>query len=87
MSSFPSPSGDHSLRYAGEFIHTNGLPKEAVIEWLEGAGGYCDCEAINNAEEQREDAVPGYRDLAPRDGVRGWFLHNTRRRLRRHASR
>jgi hypothetical protein len=58
---------DHSLRHANEFIQVNRLPKDAVIAWLEGAGGYCDCEAISNAEELLEDAIPGYRDLPPAD--------------------
>lgn len=62
---------DHSLRHASKFIHTNRLPMEAIIAWLEKAGGYCDCEAINNAEELLEDAVPGYHDLLPPDGVSG----------------
>ena len=62
---------DHSLRHASEFIHTNRLPKETIIAWLEKAGGYCDCEAINNAQELLEDAVPGYQDLLPPDGVPG----------------
>lgn len=66
---FPSAECDHSLRQASEFIRINGLPKEAIIAWLEKAGGYCDCEAINNAQQLLEDAVPGYQDLLPPDGV------------------
>jgi hypothetical protein len=61
----------HSLPHASEFIHTNRLPKEAIIAWLVKAGGYCDCEAIINAQELLEDAVPGYQDLLPPDGVPG----------------
>jgi hypothetical protein len=61
---------DDTLRHASEFIRANGLPAETVVAWLQGAGGYCDCEVFN-AEEALEDAVPGYRDLPPQDGVRG----------------
>ena len=67
-----SSSGcDDTLRYASEFIDANGLPEEMVVAWLESAGGYCDCEAISNAEQLLEGAVPGYRDLPPPEGVRG----------------
>jgi hypothetical protein len=62
---------DDTLRYAREFIHAQSLPEAPVLAWLESAGGYCDCEAISNAEGLLEDAVPGYRDLPPPDGIRG----------------
>ena len=42
---------DHTLRAAQEFIEQNGLPEEAIIDWLEKYGGYCDCEVIANVEE------------------------------------
>lgn len=58
---------DHSLRHTNELIYINRLPKDAIVAWLEGAGGFCDCEAISNAEELLEDAVPGYHDLPPAD--------------------
>jgi hypothetical protein len=61
---------DDTLHHAGEFIHANSLPEEAVVAWLEAAGGFCDCEVFN-AEELLEDAFPGYRDLPPPDGVHG----------------
>jgi hypothetical protein len=61
---------DDTLRHSGEFIRANDLPAETVIAWLEDKGGYCDCEVFN-AEEVLEDAVPGYRDLPPPEGVRG----------------
>jgi malonyl CoA-acyl carrier protein transacylase len=60
---------DDTLRHAREFIHANGLPEDTVIAWLDAAGGYCACEAISNAEELLEEAVPGYRDLPPPHGV------------------
>jgi len=61
---------DDTLRHANEFIRANDLPVEKVVAWLEDKGGYCDCEVFN-AEEVLEDAVPGYRQLPPPDGVRG----------------
>src|SRR5690242_2723555 len=48
---------DDTLRHAREFIRANGLPTETVVAWLEGMGGFCDCEVFN-AEEALEDAVP-----------------------------
>jgi hypothetical protein len=38
---------------------------------LDGVGGYCGCEAINNAEEVLEDAMPGYDGLLPPSDDRG----------------
>ena len=56
---------DHTLRHARDFIHSRGLPAEAVVRWLESNGGYCDCEVLMNVEQAVEEAVPGYKDLAP----------------------
>jgi hypothetical protein len=56
---------DNTLRHALVFIRDNGLPEEAVVDWLEENGGYCDCETLMNSEELVEEAVPGYRDLSP----------------------
>lgn len=56
---------DNTLRHALDFIHTNGLPEEAVVRWLEDNHGYCDCETLMNSEEVLEEAVPGYRDIEP----------------------
>jgi hypothetical protein len=61
---------DDTPRYAREFIHAQNLPEVPVIAWLETAGGHCDCEAINNAEELLEVAIPGYRGLPPPEGLR-----------------
>jgi hypothetical protein len=41
------------------------LSEGSIVGWLQKNGGYCDCEALNNAEEVVEDAVPGYRDANP----------------------
>jgi Protein of unknown function (DUF2695) len=61
---------DDTLRHVSEFIRANDLPAESVTVWLQDKGGYCDCEVFN-AEEVLEDAVPGYRDLLPPEGIRG----------------
>jgi Protein of unknown function (DUF2695) len=62
---------DDTPRFTIEFIRAQSLSEEAVLDWLEEAGGYCDCEAINNAEQVLEDAIAGYRDLPRPDGLRG----------------
>ena len=54
---------DHTLRHAIEFIHSHQLAEDAVVSWLEKNGGYCDCEAIANAEQVIEEAVPRYNDV------------------------
>jgi hypothetical protein len=56
---------DDTLRYVRDFIRSHSLPEEAVVSWLEDNGGYCDCEALANAEQVVEEAVPGYADLKP----------------------
>ncbi len=48
---------DHSLKHTLEYIRDKKLPKQLVIEWLESAGGFCDCEVIANAEEQFQEAL------------------------------
>jgi hypothetical protein len=49
---------DHTLRYTIAFLDSQGAPQEAVLLWLEDAGGYCDCEVIANAEEKLESILP-----------------------------
>jgi Protein of unknown function (DUF2695) len=56
---------DDTLRHVREFTHGHSLPEEAVVRWLEGNGGHCDCEALANVEQVVEDAVPGYEKLKP----------------------
>jgi len=56
---------DHTLRHVRDFIRSQGLPEDAVVGWLKNNGGYCDCEALMNAEQVVQEAVPGYDDLAP----------------------
>jgi hypothetical protein len=56
---------DHTLRHALDFIRNNALPEQAVICWLRGNHGYCDCETLWNSEEVLEEAVPGYGEMEP----------------------
>ena len=64
-SQLDSTECDHTLRHVRDFIRSRELSEEAVVSWLENYGGYCDCEAVMNAEEVVEEAVPGYEDLTP----------------------
>jgi len=56
---------DHTLRHVRDFILDHALPEDAIVNWLENNGGHCDCEALANAEQVVEEAVPGYQDLKP----------------------
>jgi hypothetical protein len=56
---------DDTLRHTRDFIRSHSLPEEAVVNLLEDNGGHCDCEAVANAEQVVEEAVPGYEDLKP----------------------
>jgi hypothetical protein len=48
---------DHTLRFTLAFLALSKHDASPVLEWLEDAGGYCDCEVLNNAEEKFEFAV------------------------------
>jgi hypothetical protein len=48
---FPRQGCDHTLRLTRGWLASHGLPVEAVVAWLRDNGGYCDCEALANAEE------------------------------------
>ena len=56
---------DDTLRHVRDFIRDRSLPEDAIVNWLENNGGHCDCEALANAEQAVEEAVPGYGDLRP----------------------
>jgi len=56
---------DDTLRHVQDFIRSHALPEDAIVSWLKNNGGYCDCEALANAEQVLEEAVPGYEKLAP----------------------
>jgi len=42
-----------------DFIRGHFLPEKAVVSWLEDNGGYCNCEALANAEQVVDESVPG----------------------------
>ena len=43
-----------TLRFAQEFATTHNLAFEPVKQWLGDYGGYCDCEALANVEQEYE---------------------------------
>jgi hypothetical protein len=49
---------DDTLRAALLFLEQQQLPVEPVVSWLRNNGGYCDCEALANAEERFLFAFP-----------------------------
>jgi hypothetical protein len=53
----PEQGCDHTLRLTHAWLDAEGLPVEPVIEWLRANGGYCDCEALANAEEAWQAAT------------------------------
>ncbi len=55
----PQRECDHTLRLTTEWLVLNSLPIEPVVTWLHENGGYCDCEALANAEQAWHDATDG----------------------------
>jgi len=49
-------SCDHTLRLAREWCERSGVEAAPVEAWLQDNGGYCDCEALANAEQAFEEA-------------------------------
>lgn len=49
---------DHTLRHVPDFIRNNALLEDPVVSWLESKSGYCDCEALANAEQVVEVGIP-----------------------------
>jgi hypothetical protein len=54
---FPRQGCDHTLRLTRAWLAANGLPVEPVAAWLQDNGGFCDCEALANAEEAWRSAI------------------------------
>lgn len=52
----PREGCDHTLRLTRQWIVQQGLDAERVVQWLNANGGYCDCEALANAEQAWRDA-------------------------------
>jgi hypothetical protein len=53
----PKQGCDHSLRLTRAWLEVQHLPVEKVMSWLNENGGFCDCEALANAEECWRDAI------------------------------
>ena len=53
----PRRGCDHTLRITEEWLRDERLEVEGVLNWLRTNGGYCDCEALLNAEEQFQDCM------------------------------
>ncbi len=53
----PQRGCDHTLRLVREWLTRQGLNVEPVEAWLHENGGYCDCEALANAEQAWQDAI------------------------------
>jgi hypothetical protein len=45
---------DHTHRFTDRWLSENKQPRTPVLEWLEGHGGFCDCEVIANAQDHWE---------------------------------
>jgi hypothetical protein len=48
---------DHSRKLTECWLAENGHANEAVLEWLDETGGYCDCEVLANSEGAWRDAT------------------------------
>ena len=64
----PTDGCDDTLRFTREFIRSNAMDEDHVVQWLKQNGGHCDCEVLNNVEEVVTDAVPGYNELRNAQG-------------------
>jgi hypothetical protein len=53
----PSESCDHTLRLTRAWLTSEKLPVVETVTWLQENGGFCDCEALANAEQAWRDAV------------------------------
>ena len=46
---------DHSLTFTREFLETQKVDVESVLDWIINEGGGCDCEVLYNVEERFEE--------------------------------
>jgi len=53
----PASGCDHTLKIVRAWLQERRIPEDSVLEWLRENGGYCDCEALANAEQAWEDAI------------------------------
>jgi hypothetical protein len=56
-SDVPRSGCDHTLRLTQAWLHRKNIAPEPVLEWLRENGGYCDCEALANAEQAWREAI------------------------------
>jgi hypothetical protein len=57
--SLPSHGCDHTLRLTREWAAARGHEVEPLVTWLNDNGGFCDCEALANAEQAWREAIRG----------------------------
>jgi hypothetical protein len=53
---------DHSRRLTRVWLKKRGHDVDAVFTWLDTQGGFCDCEVLNNVEQNVDEAkraLPG----------------------------
>jgi hypothetical protein len=55
----PRVGCNHTLRLVSQWCKSQAIPFAKVEGWLWDNGGYCDCEALANAEEAWQDAIRG----------------------------
>ena len=48
---------DHSRRIVEAWLSERKLPAKPVLHWLDGLGGFCDCEVLANVEQAFEEAL------------------------------
>ncbi len=53
----PRQGCDHTLRLTEQWLREGGHDEESVVAWLRDNSGYCDCEALVNAEQNWLDAI------------------------------
>jgi len=57
-----TPECDHTLMQTRKFLESRELDAEEIVPWLNGHGGYCDCEVMLNVYERVGDIVECYLD-------------------------
>lgn len=48
---------DHTLTKTTGFLNTRGIDPKSMIPWLQGHGGYCDCEVLANVDDVVGDII------------------------------
>ena len=50
---------DHTRKVTRAWLEAHGHPVESVFLWLDGSGGFCDCEVLANSEQAQDEALRG----------------------------